>query len=407
MPADSPSPRGDAVYLDHAAATPLRSEVAAAMQEAAESGFANPSSPHAAGRRARVALEDARERILAAIGGTTTGPHRDRLVLTSGATEANRLGVIGPAAGLAGCVAWSARDHSSVAAAARDLAGRGWQATVLELSDRGSVAAAAGRFVETLPAAGSAVLCMTPVCGQTGIRDRLEPLAGWMMSHPRLLVHADVTQAVAWDEIAFRDLAATTIAFAPHKFGGPRGIGGLVVRAGVRIDPLLPGPQELGLRGGTESVGLAVGFARAVELAVVERAETARRLTGLRDLFEGRLAAAATAAGLDLCVVGEASDRGPHISTVAISGCERQMVAMAADLAGVCLATGTACASGSSEPSPTIAALGMPAWVAHAAVRISFGRSSTEADVLAASDRLIDVFRGIATGGLQPTPPHR
>ena len=406
MAADAPSPRGDAVYLDHAAATPLRPEVAAAMQEAAGTAFANPSSPHAAGRRAHAALEDARERILAAIGCNTSGPHRDRLVFTSGATEANRLGVVGAAAGLSGCIAWSARDHSSVAAAAQDLVDQGWAATSLELDERGAVAAA-GRFVEALPADGRAILCTTPVCGQTGSCDWREPLPGWMRSHPRLLVHADATQAVGWAEVPFRDLAAMTIAFAPHKFGGPRGIGGLVVRSGIQIEPLVPGPQELGLRGGTEPTCLAVGFARAVELAVAERAETTQRLTRLRDLFESRLATAAAAAGLGLCVVGKTSDRAPHISTVAISGCDRQVIAMAADLAGVCLATGTACASGSSEPSPAVAALGMPAWVTHGAVRISFGRSTSEQDVLAASERLIAVFRGIATGGLHPAPRHR
>lgn len=405
MSADPPSPRGDAVYLDHAAATPMRSEVAAAMQEAADTLFANPSSPHAAGRRARAGLEDARERLLAALGGTTSGPERDRLVFTSGATEANRLGIVGTAAGTAGGVAWSARDHSSVAAAACHLVGVGWKATTLELDHLGSVARAAGRFVESLPAAGRGLLCVTPVCGQTGIRDHLEQLPDWMAKRPELLVHADATQAVAWDEIVIRDLAATTIAFAPHKFGGPRGIGGLVVRGGAALEPLLPGPQELGLRGGTEPVVLAVGFARAVELAVAERVETARRVARLRDLFEARLATAAGAAGLELCVVGATSDRAAHISTVAIAGCDRQMVVMAADLAGVCLATGTACASGSSEPSPAIAALGVPAWIPHAAVRVSFGKNTSETDVLVATERLVGAFRGIAAGHPQLRGP--
>jgi len=163
----------------------------------------------------------------------------------------------------------------------------------------------------------------------------------------------------------------------------------------------VPGPQELGARGGTEAVVLAVGFARALELAVAERQETARRVAALRDRFERHCVAAAAAAGIAAVVVGGAAARAPHITTIALPGLDRQAVVMAADLAGVCLATGTACASGSSEPSAAILAAGLGAAVARGAVRASFGRDSTEADVTTAVARLEAVFRGLGAGRLQ------
>ena len=400
MPADSRSPRGDdiSIYLDHAAATPLRPDVEAAMREAAEQAFANPSSPHAAGRRARAALESARERILAAIGGRSTGAVRDRLVFTSGSTEANRLGVIGTAGGRPGAIASSPRDHSSVTRAAETLAQRGWRAATLALDGRGSVAAAAERFLaDTTDLAGPAILCITPVCGQTGLRDAI-PVRGSRAE--RLRVHVDATQAVAWDAVSFRDLNATSLALSPHKFGGPRGIGAVVIRGDIEVEPLVPGPQELGLRGGTEAGALAAGFARALELAVAERQQVADRVTRLRDRFEAGAVAAAREAGIDSHVVGAGGDRAPHVSTIALLGLDRQAVVMAADLEGVCLATGTACASGSSDPSPAVSALGLPGTVARGAVRASFGRDTTEADVDEALVRLQRVFRGLAACGL-------
>jgi cysteine desulfurase len=405
MTADSSRPHGGSVYLDHAAATPLRPEVAEEMQRAAHEAFANPSSPHAAGRRARAILEESRERILYLIGGRTAGGHRDRLIFTSGATEANRLAVIGSGRGTArtgtppGTVACSARDHSSVALAAACLAADGWEATTLPLDGRGSAAAAATEFAMT-HRGQPLLLCTTPLCGQTGIAETGWPEAAAMGSPSAVLVHADATQAAAWIDLTFRASGWTTLALAPHKFGGPRGIGAVVVRGDVPLAPVTPGPQELGLRGGTEAVALAAGFARAWDLAVAEREATHRRVSHLRNLFEQGFVTAAQAAGIETLVVGTACDRAPHITTIALRGLDRQSVVMAADLAGVCLATGTACASGSTEPAAAIVALGLPDWVARAAVRASIGPTTSEHDVQTALDRLGHVFRDLASRGL-------
>lgn len=383
------------VYLDHAAATPLDPEVAEAMAKAGDA-FANPSSPHAAGRRARQVLEDARERIVALLGGRTTGPHRDRLVFTSGATEANRLGILGTSGGRLGTVVLSPRDHGSVMAAAGDLAARGWRLVDVGLDPDGTSLARAADVARTM--AGPVLVCSTVVCGQTGIREDaalLVELGGGVG------VHADATQAVAWDPVSFRNTPFTSLTVAPHKFGGPRGIGGLLVRGDVPLEPLMPGPQEVGLRGGTEPVALAVGFATALERAVARRQEARLRVAGLRDAFEQAILASGRSHGLDVLVVGAHAARSPHVSTIAVRGVDRQAVVIACDLAGVCLATGTACASGSSDPAPAIVALRLADWVAPGAFRASFAATTNRSELDDAVRRIDGVFRGFAPLALQ------
>jgi cysteine desulfurase len=392
----------DAVYLDHAAATPLDPEVAAAMDEAAAIAYGNPSSPHAAGRAAKRILEDAREQLLQLIGGRVGGTARDRLVFTSGATEANRLGVVGLAGShaarqAAGTVAISARDHSSLGAAATELGGLGWQVCELPLVGAGTVDFASAPARAEAPA--TRILTTTTVCGQTGIRDDLAWVArlatdGW-------LVHADATQAAAWDEIAFAAGPWATLALAAHKFGGPRGIGGLVVRHGITLAPVAAGPQELGLRGGTEPVSLAVGFARALGLAAATRAAAAARISALRERLERGILAAAHAAGIEAIVVGAQAPRAPHVALIALAGLDRQAVAMAADLAGVCLATGTACASGSAEPPAILGSLRLPDRFQRGAIRLSLARTTTTTDIDRAVARLEAVFRRL---GATPSP---
>jgi len=378
------------VYLDHAAATPVHPEVAAAIVEAQAIAYGNPSSQHALGRAARRVLEDARERIVAAIGGSGTGLHRDRLVFTSGASEANHLALLGMTAASAtfGEVLFSRRDHPSSVNAALVAGSRGWRLRELSLDAAGTAGAAFA--VARADAVGPQIASLTLVCGQTGSIEDLAVMAALPSAagrHPRL-VHIDATQAAGLMAIDFQALPAATLSLAPHKFGGPRGIGGLLIRGGVAIEPVQAGPQESGLRGGTEAVPLAAGFARAIELAVADREQAAQRVAGLRDRLESRLVAAARQAGIPAIVIVANARRCPHSSTIAFPGLDRQALAMAADLAGVCLATGTACASGSSEPSPALVAMGLGADVIHGAVRISVGRTTTEADIDQAVARL-------------------
>lgn len=375
----------DCIYLDHAAATPLRSEVAEAIHEASRVAFANPSSQHAAGRRAKQFLEDAREQLLSLVGGRGTGASRDRLIFASGATEANRTAMLGLAA--EGCrVAVSLRDHPSVQSAAAELAARGHAVRTLPLEPDGTISRRAlGDEIETAGASGL-LLAVTPVCGQTGLRDVSPIVDGPVM------IHADASQAAAWDAIDFAGSPWTSMTLAPHKFGGPRGIGALVVRGRVPITPLLPGSQELGLRGGTEAVSLAVGFARALELATAERETLSRRVGTLRERLEAGIIEAAQSAGRQVVIIGRDAPRAPHIASISIRGVDRQAVVMAADLEGVCLSTGTACASGSSEPSPILFAMRLDDEVIQGTFRASLGRTTTDDDIAQAVEKLRRVF---------------
>jgi cysteine desulfurase len=378
------------IYLDHAATTPLRTEVAEAIRGAEAEGWANPSSPHASGRRAKMLLEEARERILELVGARPTGPRRDRLVFTSGATEANRLALLGMAGTAPGLVATSARDHAGLTAAAADLAGRGWMAVQVPLASTGPL------DPDWRWPGGRGLLATTLVCGQTGTLEDMARIAATAAATPGLLVHCDATQAVACHDVSFATLGSDTLAFAPHKFGGPRGIGALVARAEAPLAAVTPGTQEAGLRGGTEPVPLAVGFARALELAIAERAATAARLRAVERRFTAALLAAAADVGLEAFAVGNDAGRSPHLVTIALPGIDRQAFVMAADVAGVCCATGTACASGSSEPAAVFAALGLPRSTAESAVRFSFGHMTTAAEVDVALDRLRGVLARLA-----------
>ncbi len=387
------------LYLDHAAATPLDPAVAAVISEASALVFANPSSQHALGRSARRVLEDARDTIMALLGGRGTGPDRDRLVFTSGASEANQLAIVGMTAAAAspGEVLFSRRDHPSIVNAAMAAGRRGWRLRELSLDAHDGTASAAVVAALTEPHAHDPshshmprIVSLTSVCGQTGSIDNL-PAAGGCPDGTN--IHVDATQAAGLMRIVFRDLSAATLTLAPHKFGGPRGIGGLLVRGGVAIEPLQAGTQEHSLRGGTEAVSLAAGFARALELAAADRDQVARQLAALRERLEAGLTGAAREAGIEAVVIAASGNRSPHISTIAFPGLDRQSLAMAADLAGVCLATGTACASGSSEPAPAVVAMGLAPEVVCGAVRLSIGRTTSIADIDLAIARLTPLLR--------------
>jgi cysteine desulfurase len=318
-------------------------------------------------------------------------------VFTSGASEANRLALLGSlAAGSTGCLATSARDHTSLRLAAATAAESGARAVSLPLDasgrlDRSAIQAWLAEHVSC----HARILATTLVCGQTGIVENIAAVAAACDESAH--VHTDVTQAALTEDLSFLRLGIATLTLAPHKFGGPRGIGALIVRHGQTLSPLQPGTQELGLRGGTEPVVLAAGFARALELAVEERAATRLRLEALRDRFEGALARA----GVAWRAIGTDAARAPHISTIIFQGHDRQAVVMAADLAGLCCSTGTACASGSSEPSPALGAMGLPPEAIHGAVRFSLGVHTTADDI----DRAVGILTRVL--GPNSTPVSR
>lgn len=379
------------LYLDHAATTPLDPAVADCMSRVQAEVFANPSSPHAAGRRARRIVDEAREQILADLGCPTA-----RLIFTSGATEANHLATLGLAhAGDPLRLAVSLRDHESLRLAAAASGDTTTLATLPLLPSGRLDQQAVAAWLEQAygDAAPARLLATTLVCGQTGSVEDLPGLVRLLAAAAAdCLLHTDATQAVGRLPVDFYDLGVTSLCFAPHKFGGPRGVGCLVLRPGVNISPLLHGAQQFQQRGGTEPVALLAGCQLACAIAIRRQQTEAARLEGLRQRFERRLVPIAQRAGIEPRIIAADSQRSPHISTVALPGIDRQAFVMAADLEGLAIATGTACASGSSEPAPALAAMGLAAPVIESAVRFSFGRLTTTADIdeaIARIDRIL------------------
>jgi cysteine desulfurase len=200
--------------------------------------------------------------------------------------------------------------------------------------------------------------------------------------------------------IAFRELGASSLAIAAHKFGGPLGIGALLVRHEVRLEPLLfGGVQQAGLRPGTESVALAVGMRVALEAWAANRREWTERLRTLRDEFEAAIIGGQQAkphlAACQPTVLGGEADRLPHVSNIAFVGLDRQALFIALDQAGVAASTGSACASGSSEPSPVHIAMGCEAGQISSALRFSFGLTTTTVEAREAARRILSVCNAL------------
>src|SRR5262245_24913331 len=390
MPAES-------IYLDHNATTPIDPRVVEAMARAWRDCGANPASQHAPGRRARRLLEESREGILELLGAKTGGMDADQLIFTSGGTEANNLAILGLSATAPNGhralatkypasvvdVVVSAGEHPSVRGACEELKRNGGKVLTINANlidgnfDRGFYA-----LLDSLPSLVSVMLANN----ETGT---LYPLAEIRKTSADYgaLVHSDAVQAIGKIPVHFRQLGVDAMTVAPHKFHGPLGIGALVVRQGVKLQPQLHGGfQQSGVRPGTENVALAVGFHEALKLAIAQLPERATQMQRLRDQLEQSLQAETG----PTVTIGAEAPRLPNTSCVSFPGLDRQALVMALDLAGVACSTGSACASGSSEPSPTLVAMGLPEAVIRGAIRLSLGAFTTADEVAEASRRILN-----------------
>jgi len=398
----------ETIYLDHAATTPLLAEAAEAMATAQRAGYMNPASQHGAGRRARRVLEEARERIGILLGADMTSARPDRVIFTSGGTEANNLALLGKwEVGSRKSElpenddrAWSGSshfplptshfvvssvEHPSVLGPAERLQRLGVGVVRLPVDRNGRIdpADVAARLT-------SAVRLVSIMLGnnETGILQPVRETAA-VCRAAGVLMHTDAVQAVGKMPVDFRALGVDLMTVAAHKFHGPVGIGALVVRSGVDVAPqLFGGFQQGGLRPGTEAVAPVLGMLAALESWHREAAERTARLTTLRDRFEADLAAALP----DLVIHGRHVPRLPQTSNVAFIGVDRQTMLLALDQAGICCSTGSACASGSSEPSPTLVAMGCSADELSSSLRFSLGAGTTAAETAEAARRIVRVY---------------
>jgi cysteine desulfurase len=362
------------VYLDHAATTALRPEVRDAMAPYFDERFGNPSSMHRWGREARNALEEARERLAAAIGA-----RRREIVFTGGGTEADNLAVLGRwrsacrNGGGAGAVVCSAVEHKAVGAAAKHAAEEGAALILLGVDEEARVdLGALDEALATEP-------CVVSVMWANNEVGTIEPVAeiGRRCRERGVVFHTDAVQAFGKDRVDVRDTACDLLSLSAHKISGPKGIGALYIREGTVVLPLVHGGgQERELRPGTENVAAAVGFARAAELAVADQEHEGDRLRALRDRLETGLRQHVP----DLLVNGAAAPRLPHILNVTVPDADQEGLLIGLDLEGVAASGASACQSGTVQPSHVLAAMGRLRPAA-AAVRFSLGRTTRASDI--------------------------
>jgi cysteine desulfurase len=362
---------GPTIYLDHAATAPLRPEVLDAMLPLLRDGWGNPSSAHAAGRRARSALDEARERVAAVLGATAR-----EIVFTSGGTESINLALKGAAwAGSAKGhrIVISAVEHHAVEHAARHLERFGFEVAMVPVDRYGRVDP---DEVEAAITDRTVVVSVMTANNEVGTIQPIAEIGERLRRHRGVLFHTDAVQAAPWLALDVDALGVDLLSIAGHKLGGPKGVGALYVRRGTNlVAQQHGGGQERYRRAGTEDVAYATALATALDLAVAERPVVVPRVALLRD----RLASAVVAQGVAL--TGHPTERLPNSLSVVVGGVHGAEVATALDLDGLQCSTGSACATGSDEVSHVLAAMGFPEEEARGALRLSLGRTTTDDEV--------------------------
>jgi cysteine desulfurase len=375
------------IYLDHAATTPLRREALEAMLPYLGEQFGNPSSPHAWGRRARAALDEAHERLAAGLG---CGPRE--IVLTSGGTESLNLALKGAAwAGKARGhrILTSRVEHHAVLHPLQHLEKFGFEIIELPVDRYGRVDP---DDVEAALTERTILVALGHANNEVGtVQPIAEIVRRVRASGPKgCLVAVDAVASAPYLATDVRALGCDLLAIAAHKFDGPKGAGALYVRAGTHIlGQQQGGTQERYRRAGTEDVAGAIGMAAAFDLAVAEREATARRLRRGRDRL---LAALAAVEGVE--ATGHPRDRLPGLASVIARDVEGASAVVKLDLEGVAASVGSACTTGSAEPSHVLTAMGYPEEEARGALRFSLGRATRDAEI----DEAIEVVPRIVAG---------
>ena len=370
------------VYLDHAATSPLRPEALAAMLPVLTEHFGNPSGGHQVARRARLALDEARDDVARCLGCEP-----GEVVFTSGGTEADNLAVLGAHGARGGTVLCSSIEHHAVLHACAAAGG----ATVPVLAT-GVIDLDA--LVDALHP-GVGLVSVMLANNEVGTIQPIADVAAAVRSRaPGALFHTDAVAAVGWTDVAEAVGVADLVSLSAHKFGGPKGTGALVVRSGVSLAPVVHGGgQERERRPGTEHVAGVVGMAAALRVATAGWRAEAERVGALRDRMADALREAVPAVH-ETCAPGRGdgtADRSGKLANschLQVEGVEQEELVVLLDEAGVCASAGAACASGAVEPSHVLRAMGLGARQSRTALRLTLGHSTTAADV----DLVLEVF---------------
>ena len=372
------------IYLDHSATTPLHPEVFEAMEPYLRHEFGNAGSIHAFGRACRRAVDDAREQVAALIGAEPR-----EIVFTAGGTEADNLAVLGVCraenGGAPKHLIVSTVEHHAVLHAAETLAARG----EVEL-DRLGVDSDGLVDPDALAAMlrdGTALVSVMHANNETGTVQPIEALAA-LCRERGVAYHTDAVQSIGKIPFDVRAIPVALASISSHKINGPKGVGACYVRHGFPLAPqTFGGAQERGKRAGTENVAGIVGFGKACQLALHDREALAAQTQTLRDQLEAGLIERVTGVHTN----GARTQRLPHILNVAFDGIEGESLILALDMDGIAASTGSACTSGSIEPSHVLLAMGQDPARAQSAARFSFGRGNAPREV----ERLLAILPGL------------
>ena len=364
------------LYLDHAASSPLRPEAWAAMEPYRYEDYGNPSGGHAISRRAKNALEDARDLIADLLNADPL-----EIVFTGGGTEADNLAIKGaaPAGGAKGGVVTSTVEHDAVLASAGFVEAAGCPLALIKVDADGLVDPAE---VASHVTRDTAVVSVMMGNNETGVRQPIEEVAEAIGSAHPAAFHTDAVQGYVSERVDVESLGVDLLSLAAHKFGGPKGVGLLFVRSGTRLEPLIHGGgQELGRRSGTHNVMAVVGMAAAMKVLESERQAFAALVSAERDAFE------TTLVGLVPDVVFTAADAPRMVQTshVRIPGIRNEVLLVRLDMAGAAASAASACQSGAATVSHVLEAMGMTPAEARECLRFSFGWSTPEGEGAAAA----------------------
>jgi len=376
------------IYLDNSATTPIAPEVLDAMIPFFKDKFGNASSIHFFGQEARAAVDKARHQVAALINSRP-----NEIVFTSGGTESNNLAIRGLIEQLSRKhdsgrphIVTSIIEHSAVKNVCEDLEKQGYEVTYLPANENGIVR------IEDLKAAvrdNTVLISVMTANNEIGTLQPVEDIGRFVKelrsAGRKIWFHTDAVQAVGKVPVDVEAIQCDLLSMSGHKIYAPKGIGALYVRRGVRLHAQnIGGRQERGTRGGTESVPNIVALGTACDIAREDLSNGGAGLRGLRDRFEHGVFERVT----DVTLNGDAENRLPNISNLSFARIEGEGLLINLDMQGVAVSTGSACSSGSLEPSPVIRALGRNDELARGAIRFSFGRFNNDADV----DRVLEVL---------------
>ena len=372
----------DRIYLDNAATTAVSPEVLEAMLPYFTQCFGNPSSIHSTGRDARRVVDAARRQVAAAIGAQP-----QEIYFTAGGSESDNWAIKGTAfakKSRGNHIITSAIEHHAVLHTCAWLEKQGFEVTYLPVDEFGRV-----RVEDVEKAITDKTILITIMAANNEI-GTIQPIAeiGKLAHDKGILFHTDAVQAIGAMPIDVSAMNIDLLSMSGHKFHGPKGIGALYIRKGVKIDQYLHGgAQERGQRAGTENLAGIVGMGKAIEIATQHLEENARRLTVLRDkLIDGILAEIP-----DVRLNGHRTQRLPNNVNVSVRYVEGEALLLRLDLAGIAGSSGSACTSGSLDPSHVLLAIGLPHEIAHGSLRLSLGTDTTEAEI----DEVLDKLPGI------------